>query len=187
MSTAVWVVVGTMFFAGLLGGLMAFPKVGKQPRVRIGLGTVHTVLHLVPLAALLVVLLACTSAHPAAALPASIAFGFIWGPTAFTLYLAWAIRRPHHPHANEVFAAQSQTIGKGHKNFMRMKIDAGGAVTIYPIGVRSVPAAADWEPVDRPDAPPPPAPHVEPPWFQLKEGEIAVELIEDPIEVSGPE
>ena len=70
---------------------------------------------------------------------------------------------------------------------MRMKIDAGGAVTIYPIGVRSVPAAADWEPVDRPGAPPPPAPHVEPPWFQLKEGEIAVELIEDPIEVSGPE
>ena len=190
VSTAVWTTLAVALTGGLFRALQAFAdvRVGDRERLRWAkrkFAVVHTALHLGPLAVVIAVLLVAVGTDWIV-FPASVVFGAVWGPTAFSLYLWWAVRRRHGPHSNEVFAAQSCSVGKGFKHFMRIRIDPDGGAKLYPVGVRGVPARDDWEVGEEPpNRPSPPEPWIEPPWFRLAGNrEIGLALIEEPIEIS---
>jgi hypothetical protein len=65
-------------------------------------------------------------------------------------------------HSNEAFSSLAIP---DYKNFLRLKIDADGALTIFPIGIRRVPRR----------------------WRERGEGEIGSELIPDDMKATGPE
>lgn len=72
-----------------------------------------------------------------------------------------------HAHTNEVFSAQRLT---AYKNFLRMRIDENGTLTIFPIGVREVCKKWKYKPGVSDGSS----------WF-APETEIKAELIEEPI------
>lgn len=182
-SFAVWCTLLVLLGAGLFGGLVAFADVRRPSKwasrgLKLGYGLVHTTLHLVPLAGLVALLLHCVEAPPWTVPLAAGAFGLVWGPTAFSLYLWWAVWRRYNPHSNEVFAAQSRGVGKRYKHFLRLRIDPDGGVKVYPLGVETVPRQGEWEAApDDPD---------EAPWFKLPgDRQVVAALIEEePIELS---
>lgn len=71
-------------------------------------------------------------------------------------------------HANEAFSAQHIP---HHKSFVRLHLDAGGALTLYPIGVDEVPRR--W--AAQPDAP------AHAPWLEPADRELAPRLVEAPV------
>jgi Calcineurin-like phosphoesterase len=98
----------------------------------------------------------------------------------FGLYLVvCALIPPRYPHINEAFSSQAIP---DFKNFLRMKIDATGALTLFPIGVRKI---CRWNLRDK--ATEKPADHE--PWFK-PQGDIKldslIELIEGPLEFGAP-
>ncbi len=65
--------------------------------------------------------------------------GVLWGRSALTLYFHFAHKRNPRQHDNDVFASQSI---EGYKEFLRMRLDPSGELTVFPIGVRE--AVKDW-------------------------------------------
>ena len=169
---------------GLWFGLAAFADIhdgdAKRRKWRKrGYGSFHAALHLIPLAALItgVLIVADGTAWELFVIPAAGLFGYLWGPEAFGRYLLWADKRSHG-HATEIFAGQSRGTGRDYKHFLRIRVDADGAVDVFPIGVDRTPERDEWE--VKSDGDP------DDPWFVLTGGGRLVEkLIEDePIRVS---
>ena len=169
---------------GLWFGLAAFADIHdgdarrRKWRKR-GYGLVHAVLHLIPLAAVIagVLLVASGTGWELFAIPAAALLGYLWGPNAFGLYLLWADKRSHG-HATEIFAGQSRGTGRNYKHFLRIRVDADGAVDVFPIGVERTPERDEWE--VKPDG------DADDPWFVLKgKGRLVEKLLEDePVRVS---
>ena len=106
--------------------------------------------------------------------------GMLTAGCIFGLYLViCALIPPRYPHINEAFSSQAIP---DFKNFLRMRIDATGKLTLFPIGVRKV---CSW--TLRNKATEKPADHE--PWFKPR-GDIKldslVEFIEGPLEFSAP-
>ena len=74
---------------------------------------------------------------------------------------------------NELFAAQSNP---HHKNFLRLHVDEGGVLTVYPVGVARVARKWRLRRGGRPDDP----------WFEPRGTAPEAALIEAPIELAGP-
>jgi hypothetical protein len=145
-------------------GLFAFARTpqwaargGRRVAVRLGMALLHLALQAVGLvfalsAALTVARQVSDRWFPVVASGVAFALGGIVGATLVGVYLTLAIAIPGlGAHANESFAASRIT---GYKNFLRMHVDAGGALTVYAIGIdravkrrhwRAVPEAADPE------------------------------------------
>jgi hypothetical protein len=66
--------------------------------------------------------------------------GGLLGAALFALYL-WASSKDHGCHINEVFSSQHIA---DCKNFLRLRINPQGTLTIHPIGVPTVPKGRDW-------------------------------------------
>ncbi|WP_225412568.1 metallophosphoesterase [Stigmatella hybrida] len=62
-------------------------------------------------------------------------FGFLVGPFVSGLYF-WVSVNGFLAHSNEAFGALAVA---DYKNFLRLKIDTAGCLTIYPVGVERVP------------------------------------------------
>jgi hypothetical protein len=144
----------------------------KKRLWRVAAGGGHALVHLALacLPALVATQLLGADGLPGAALVAvvSAAGGFALGGIAFGLYLVLA--HPFAPgHANEVLACQAIP---DHKNFLRLRFDAGG-VTIFPIGVPRVPRA--WAPAPDDEA--------EAPYLRPADGELTPVLIEAPVHI----
>lgn len=99
--------------------------------------------------------------------------GGLAGSILFTLYLL-ASSRLTGAHTNEVFSSQKI---QDYKSFIRLRIDAKGDLTLYPIGVEKVPRAWKANPkAGRPDG--------EEPWWNPAEGELKSRLIEGPARIT---
>ena len=96
--------------------------------------------------------------------------GGLLGGFAMGVYLFLADRL-FGLHTNEVFSAQRI---EGYKNFLRLHIDAEGALTVYPLGVRRVGRRWRLNQSARNGQP----------WFDPVGVAPSVELIEDPIAVA---
>lgn len=92
--------------------------------------------------------------------------GWIAGPVIMGIYLLISLNM-FGRHSNEAFSALAI---KHYKNFLRMKIDPNGQLTIYPIGLRRVPEKWKQNPSDKGSCMEPDDPNATKP-----------ELIEDPI------
>lgn len=95
--------------------------------------------------------------------------GGIAGAWLFALYL-WLASKNHGCHLNEVFSSQHIA---DFKNFLRLRIDRDGALTIHAVGVPAVPKQKSWARRNRPD---PVRPLFDPP-----NGTIAAKRIDGPI------
>ena len=99
--------------------------------------------------------------------------GGLAGSVLFTLYLLISSRLTG-AHTNEVFSSQKI---QDYKSFVRLRIDANGDLTLYPIGVEKVPRAWKANPkAEKPDG--------EEPWWNPAEGEVEGRLIEGPVKVA---
>lgn len=99
--------------------------------------------------------------------------GGLVGSVLFTLYLLVSSRWTG-AHTNEVFSSQKIP---DYKNFIRLRIDANGDLTLYPIGVEKVPRA--WR--ANPDAT---GPEGEASWWNPAKGEVESRLIEGPVKIT---
>ncbi|HKV12496.1 MAG TPA: hypothetical protein VJ725_30405 [Thermoanaerobaculia bacterium] len=99
--------------------------------------------------------------------------GGLVGSILFTLYLLVSSKFTG-AHTNEVFSSQKIP---DYKNFIRLRIDANGDLTLYPIGVEKVPRA--WK--ANPDAT---GPEGEAPWWNPAKGEVESRLIERPAKIA---
>jgi hypothetical protein len=147
------------------------------------MGVLHALLHTAVAAAISLAaldLVASVNADPgevwiyAGLLLFWLALGTLVGPFLFAVYLLLAhlaLRGLAEKHANEVFACQSI---EGWKNFLRLHVHRDGKLTIYPVGIESVPT--NWRLVGN-GAP-------EDPWFEPDGQELEWRLIEGPIEVT---
>ncbi|WP_241759350.1 hypothetical protein [Pyxidicoccus parkwayensis] len=97
--------------------------------------------------------------------------GFLVGPTLMGVYLLISLN-VFGCHPNEAFSALAIP---DWKNFLRLKIDRDGQLTVYPVGIRRVPRA--WKAGDTVR---------EPEWVADPKDRAATppELIEEPIVVS---
>jgi hypothetical protein len=98
----------------------------------------------------------------------------------FGLYLViWALIPPRFLHINEAFSSQAIP---HFKNFLRIRIDPKGKLTLFPIGVRKI---CRW--TLRNKTAEKPLEHE--PWFKLADNvslDSLIELIEGPLEFSAP-
>ena len=154
-------------------------------RKRRALGTLHTLMHLVPAVGLtwLLLWLMRDSDLAADGLAAGwvtavflFAVGFLYGRAAFGLYLLIANENDARQHTTEMYGGLAST---KHKNFLRFALK-DETLTIYPVGIAHSPG---WR-LKRPDEPDEPGD----PWFVSKEaGQPAVKLLEnEPITLSAP-
>jgi hypothetical protein len=92
------------------------------------------------------------------------------GALVFAAYLILAdiVRGDVSENANNVFVAQSLT---EYKNFLRLRLDAAGGMTVFPLGIDSVPHKWRLEPNGPPGDP----------WFVPTDAEVGPHLIEPPI------
>ena len=185
-----------VLFLGLVGFALNASEVGKG--LAWGLGAVHTAAHL---AAFLVVawggaqvnlnvldLDAVTQSSDALrwlgtgvdnvlqvvlfavemAVVGGLAAGLVWG---LYLYLSHLLLGAH---TNEVFSSQSIP---DYKHVLRLRIDKGGDLTIYPIGIRAVPRQWAYRATAAPGKP----------WFEPVGPSVAERavLIEPPVRVPG--
>jgi len=163
----------------LIGGLSAFADLDNWG-ARLGVGTLHAAAHLL-LAVTLMWGFAHLNLNQFALSPTHVGHVGLFTAEMFVVggllggilmggYLALS-NRLLGIHANEVFSCQHIP---DYKNVLRLRINADGALTIYPIGLKHV--NSDWS--LRPDGRP------QDPWF---EGKTPVperaELIEPPISV----
>jgi hypothetical protein len=167
-------VIGIALVIGLFFGLRAYADdrdCGGSALLRTRLGALHAILHLAPIAAL-ILLCALLDLPSFIVAPGGALLGAALGPVAFAIYLR-AAHATGAAHATEVFSGLSGGPGKHFKNFLRIRVDKSGAVTIYPIGIRRVPELDRWRAT--PEGEP------EDPWFELADDSIDPELIEPPI------
>jgi hypothetical protein len=102
------------------------------------------------------------------------ALGALAGALVMGAYLAVSCAF-FRAHGNEAFSSIALT---SHKNFLRLHIDAGGALTIYPIGIDRV--VHRWK-LDPDNSDP------EAPWLAPDNAELRPRLIEEPIRIDpGP-
>jgi hypothetical protein len=66
-------------------------------------------------------------------------FGWQWGRSVLATYDFLSHRRNPRQHANDVFAPQAI---EDYKGFIRLRFDANGGLTVFPVGVREV--VKDW-------------------------------------------
>jgi hypothetical protein len=132
----------TLLFLAGMGGYYYLAGETDRPWTRLAIGTLHGIAQagaamLVTCAVLMGVasLFAPSSlANVVAIALASVAAAFASG-TVFGLYLIVSLNG-FGRHWNEAFSALRI---EGHKCFLRMRIDAGGALHLYPIGLKTVP------------------------------------------------
>ncbi len=86
--------------------------------------------------------------------------GYLWATGCLGLHGTEGYAPLHHEHL---------------KHFLRLHVDTGGALTVYPIGIDRI--GRRW--TLRPDAP------ADAPWFAPDGPELAPRLIEEPIRISG--
>ena len=98
-----------------------------------------------------------------------LAVGGVLGGVLFTLYLLLSSTLTSC-HTNDVYSSQAI---EGFKNFLRLRIDGDGRLTLYPVGIEDVPGTGDWQ--YRPQARP------GDPWFDPPSGALRPELIEGPV------
>lgn len=135
---------------GVLGGFLAFTDTSARWYRIVG-GTTHGAVQL-----LLPILTACGFRAATAgwqepppwfslAVPPLVQFlsGWIGGSIAMGLYLLISLN-VFGRHRNEAF---SSLRCPDFKNFLRLRIDEAGELTIYPIGIRRVPRDDEWSPV----------------------------------------
>ncbi|SDC32726.1 metallophosphoesterase family protein [Actinokineospora iranica] len=165
----------------LVIGALAFARLGSPPRVGLAQvsGALHAVAHLgLSVAWALVVVALYTDVLPdgpvadwatlvIVAVGTPLAIGFI-DAEIVAVYLMLVSR--FGINLNEVMAGQSI---EDHKGFLRMRVDASGDLTIYPIRVDKV--CRDWraDPAAAPTAP----------WLRPDCDPLTPELIEPPIVV----
>jgi hypothetical protein len=141
---------GSLMMAALLVvGLMFFADARRGPWWKRGAGALHGAAHL--LAALLLtwgasaasgVLVgsADTLRRDVASGMLLFAGGFLAGPTLMGLYLLISLN-VFGCHPNEAFSSLAIP---DWKNFLRLRIDREGRLTVYPVGLRRVPR--EWKP-----------------------------------------
>ncbi len=165
--------------AVVLGGAVAFTKEASRWRGRV-VGVVHGLLHL----ALAVLVIRGATwligevpgawSLPLVVLPLVVllvfAVGGLLGAELVALYLL-VVDRAFGMNSNELFAGQAIP---DRRNFLRLRLQPDGTLTVYPIGVPRVPR--DWAP--RPDWVPG---HRE--RFTPLDGEPVPVLIEEPITI----
>ena len=163
-----------LLMAILLAGMVRFAhEAGRLTRVLLGL--VHSALQLASVALVMIAASRLTSALGLEGGPAVTAFvlfvgllGGIGGTVGMSGYL-W-VTNCLGIHGNEAFAPLHHM---DLKHFLRLHIDADGALTVYPIGVDRV--GRKWE--LRSDAP------ADAPWFDQTDGAAEPHLIEAPVRI----
>jgi hypothetical protein len=164
-------VVSLVLMAALVGFADAPGKVGKA-----ALGSVHGACHL---AVVVLGLLVGARLAPSGGwfVPVFLVVVFVLGglvPASLMGLYLFVTHKAFGSHPNEVFAAQHI---RNHKNLLRMRLDAGGTLTIFPVALDRVPGR--WR-LRREGAP-------SDPWFEPSDGPLSPRLIEPPIVVPGPE
>ena len=141
------------------------------PRLLIGLG--HTALQFGGLAVVIVVASALsTPLSGATSLLVFLALVWVIGGIGAVLGISgylWATNRMGY-HANEAYAPLHYA---GHKNFLRIRIDATGSLTVYPLGVDRVGRRWRFDPGADSHAP----------WLKPAGEAPAVRLIEAPVKI----
>ncbi len=140
------IVLAVLLFGGIFGGL----DIKQSTPRRLAVAVAHTVVHL--LAASLTIWLAIRlvphvwdAKFPiwVVGLAAAFAVGQYLGTTVFAFFL-WFVHKWRGPkaqeNANQVFTGQS--IGD-YKNLLKLRLAAGGVLTIYPLGVDA--ACRTWD------------------------------------------
>jgi hypothetical protein len=156
-------VAGLFLCAVVLGGAIAFTKQASRWRGRV-VGLVHGLLHLALAVAVILGASWLTADIPgiwslALVVPLVFAVGGLLGAELVAVYLLVADR--FGLNSNELFAGQGIP---DRRNFLRLRLQPDGTLTVYPIGLRQVPrrwrvrdgAPTDderFEPVDTPLAP----------------------------------
>jgi hypothetical protein len=165
-------VVSLVMILALMGFADGPTKAGKA-----ALGLIHAAGHLSLLA--LGILLAARVAPSGdwfvpVFLVALFVLGGLGAASLMGLYL-FVSHKAFGSHPNEVFAAQHI---RDHKGFLRMRLDAGGTLTIFPVAVDRVPGRWRLREGEGHE-----------PWFAPAHGEPSLRprLIESPIVVPGPE
>ncbi len=150
---------GTITWAALIVGAFVLATDTSSRAYRIGAGTLHGLAHAIAAVAV-PSLFACYGGHwfvgrafsDAAAdhalaffaflgsLAASVVAGGLVGGFFMGLYL-WASLNVFGRHRNEAFSALGMD---GYKSFVRMRIDPAGELTLFALGLDSVPKR--WEP-----------------------------------------
>jgi hypothetical protein len=102
-----------------------------------------------------------------------LALGGLVGGILFTLYLSLASKLTG-AHINEVFSSQKI---QDYKSFLRLRIDAEGDLTLYPIGVEKIPRRWKANPKAK-------DPEGEEPWWDPIGGDIESRLIEGPVKIN---
>ena len=140
-------------------------------------GGLHGVLHLLLGITLLVAMtklnagtfglrLGSTWAQVSLALEMAI-FGTVLGGVVMAVYLIVS-NLVAGLHDQEVYSAQANP---NFKNFLRMRIDASGTLTIFPLGIDNAVTSWTLDPDAAPDAP----------WFRSSGEPVSIRLIEGPI------
>ncbi|GAB3314743.1 hypothetical protein GCM10027451_29910 [Geodermatophilus aquaeductus] len=160
--------------AVVIGGAVAFTRDASRRRGRIT-GLVHGLLHLTLLIVVIRGATWLTAGMPgtwslALVVPLVFAVGGILAAELVALYLL-VVDRLFGINSNELFAGQAIP---DRRNFLRLRLQPDGTLTVYPIGVRRVPRDWDlrpgWVPGDRER-------------FAPVDGIVAPFLIEEPIPI----
>jgi Calcineurin-like phosphoesterase len=163
---------GFILAVGLLGMFIAFADAPTKPRMVL-VGILHWILQLILLVAVIWTAAQVVVGLPFIELKLGLAFvdfalrldtlaflalivvvGGYLGSQLFAVYL-FLMFTLFKKHATHSFSSQRI---EHYRDFLRLKIDADGALTIYPVGVRKVPQrwrsvdgdGARFEPTDRP-------------------------------------
>lgn len=171
LATTVGLVVVGGFWGYTLSQAKGHPKLAKISGLLHGLA--HVVLVCVLFAAIASAL-GRTNLRPGG-VPFSLAFmvllfvsGYLLGCWLFAAYL-WISTRTTGVHAGDLFSSMALT---DCRNFLRMRLDAQGRLTVYTIGLKNVPTDWTFEP---------PGDECGRPWFQSKTfmtGDYAPRVIE---------
>ncbi len=136
--------VSAFWIVALFGGLLLFTDTHSKP-YRLIAGVLHGAAHVAALfligwgsSALVGAMTPYQSGHPLHMLLSGVLIllgGWVAGSCIMGLYLYLSLNW-FGRHSNEAFSSLRI---QDWKNFLRMKIDANGDLTIYPIGIRRVP------------------------------------------------
>ena len=131
----------------LLFGLFAWADVKRRLFLKALAGSLHWAAHLALALAAPFAFLLLWGEEPVAregmllgglAAVAAVAIGWLAGRFVLGLYLLLLNRSSPGRHSGEIWGALAST---EYKNFLRMKIDSGERLTIYPVGIRH---SSEW-------------------------------------------
>ncbi|WP_206442903.1 metallophosphoesterase family protein [Candidatus Protofrankia californiensis] len=165
---------GLVLSLGVLGAGVALTKTGRTAR-GVAIGAAHGLAQLLLAVGLLAGVVAVVDPLPgtwllAGVLPLVILLGGLAATELLAGYL-WLADRLAGVNTNELFAAQGIA---DYKNLLRLHIGLDGSLTVYPVGVRTVPKRWYFSPDAASSAP----------WFTPVDRPVEPFLIEAPISIA---